>query len=206
VLNTAVRGRSVLGQQVDVTAPLPRRPVRVTLQDIQGRGQVELTEQPEQGNNFTAKVRIVDPQNGAGQYSFTLNWDESDGGYNNSRDYSSGGGILTPNRSRDNTPAYSNNAGSVRWAGQVDGRVRISFRGNQAFAERISGREIAGQQVNFGSSLPRRPVDVDVNKLRGRGDVNVIERPSPQNNYSAVVEIDDRDSGADVYEFELNWR
>ena len=91
-------------------------------------------------------------------------------------------------------------------AGQVDGRIRISFRGNQAYAQRISGGEIAGQQVNFGSSLPRRATDVAVNKLRGRGDVNVVERPSAQNNYAAVVEIDDRDSGSDVYEFELNWR
>jgi hypothetical protein len=206
LFNTAVRGRAVSGQQFDVMTPLPRRPVTVTLQDIQGRGQVELVEQPDQNNNFTAKVRIVDPQNGSGQYSFTLGWDESNAGYNNSRDYSSGGGILTPNGAYSNAPAYSNGASSVRWAGQVDGRIRISFRGNQAYAQRISGGEIAGQQVNFGSSLPRRATDVAVNKLRGRGDVNVVERPSAQNNYAAVVEIDDRDSGSDVYEFELNWR
>jgi hypothetical protein len=207
VFNTAVRGRSVYGQQVDISTPLPRRPVTVSLQDIQGRGQVELTEQPEANNNYTAKVRVVDPDGGAGHYSFTLAWNDTDTGYRDDRSYSSsGGGILTPNGGYNTGPAYSAGAGSLRWTAQVDGRVRVSFRGNQAYSQRLSGAEVYGEQVAFGSSMPRRSVDVAVNKVRGRGDVTVVQRPSAQNNYTLVIEIDDRDSGSDVYDLEVDWR
>jgi hypothetical protein len=82
----------------------------------------------------------------------------------------------------------------------------VSFRDNQASVQRLSGQEVYGQQVNFGSPLPRRTVEVAINKLRGRGDVNVVQRPSPGNNYTLVVEINDSDGGSDVYDLEVAWR
>ena len=88
----AIRGRSVYGQQVDISRPLPRRPVTVSLQDIQGRGQVEVAEQPEPNNNYTAKVRVLDTDAGAGHYSFILAWNDSDTAYQDDRSYSSSGG------------------------------------------------------------------------------------------------------------------
>jgi hypothetical protein len=207
ILNTAVRGRSVSGQQIDVSNPLPRRPVTVTLQDIQGRGQVELAEQPDDRNNYTAKVRIIDPEGGSGSYSFVLAWDESgygnQGAYSNSQ-YPSTGGVLSPGGLSDNQ-GYGGPSGA-RWAGQVDGRVRISFRDNRASSQRLSGQQIYGEQVAFGSPLPRRSINVDVNKLRGRGEVNLVQQPSSNNNYTAIVEINDSDSGADTYDLELTWR
>jgi len=204
VFNTPVRGRSVSGQQVDITTPLPRRPVTVTLQDVQGRGQVELVEQPDQANNYTAKVRIVDSQPGFGNYHFTMAWDDVGQGYGNrGPNYSNDRGVLTPDGSYNNN---GNSNGSARWTAQIDGRVRVSFRNNQAFTERLSGGDVRGEQVNFNSAMPRRPVDVEINKLRGRGDVTIIQRPSPENNYTLVIDIDDREGGSDVYDLQLNWR
>ena len=198
VLNTSVRGRSVSNQQSDISNPLPRRPVQVALQEVQGRGQVELAEQPDDSNNYTAKIRIVDPQAGAGAYSFTLSWDQEGLGDQ------SVGGVLSPGSTYGN-PEQSV-PGGARWTGQIDGRVRVSFRGNQAYAQRLTGAEVYGEQVAFGSSVPRRNVDVSVNKLRGRGEVSVVQRPSANNNYTAIVEINDSDGGSDVYELELLWR
>ena len=213
--STAVRGRAVYNQQTDITNPMPRRPVNVVLQDIQGRGQVEIAEHPSQDNNFTAKVRIVDPESGAGSYSFTMAWDES--GYNNtgsygqtypSQTYPNSGGVLSPSGGSYGTGSgtYSSGVSGVRWSGQVDGRIRVSFRDSQAFTQRISGQQTSNEQVSFGSPVPRRSVDVDVNKLRGRGDVNVVQRPAANNNYTLVVEINDTDGGADVYDLEIMWR
>lgn len=215
--STAVRGRTVYNQQTDITNPMPRRPVNVVLQDVQGRGEIEIAEQPDQSNNFTAKVRIIDPQSGAGSYAFTMTWDET--GYNNtgsypaqtypSQTYPNSGGVLSPEGGAYGTNSGSYGAagvGGVRWSGQVDGRVRVSFRDNQAFTQRLSGQQTRGEQVSFGSPVPRRNVDVAVNKLRGRGDVDVIQRPSAGNNYTLVVEIDDKDGGADVYDLEIQWR
>ena len=192
VLNTAVRGRNVIDQRVDTNTPLPRRAVNVRLDNVQGRGQVELAEQPSPENNYTAKIRIIDPDPGSGSYSFALTWD-SGGGY-------SGGGALTPSTSSYASP------GSLRWAGQVDGRVRLRIHSNQAMVERLSGQPVFNEQANFSSAMPNRALDLNVNRLRGRGEVALVERPSPGNNYTAVVEINDPEGGADFYELEISWR
>ena len=80
------------------------------------------------------------------------------------------------------------------------------FRGNRAWSQRISGQQTYGEQASFQTPFPRANVDVSVNKLRGRGDVQIVERPSAANNYTLVLEIDDKDGGADTYDLELNWR
>lgn len=54
---------------------LPAHPTNVYLSNRQGRGLVELIQQPRRDNNFTAAVRIRDPQPGKGFYSFSLSWD-----------------------------------------------------------------------------------------------------------------------------------
>lgn len=211
--STAVRGRSVYNQQTDITNPMPRRPLTVHLQDIQGRGQIEIAEQPDNSNNFTAKIHIMDPQAGAGAYSFTIAWEEA--GYDNGGQPQQGypaqsGGVLSPDGaySGGNTGyGYgTNGVGGVRWSAQVDGRVRVSFRDNQAFTQRLSGQQTHGEQVSFAAPVPRRNVDVAVNKLRGRGDVDVIQRPAANNNYTLIVEIDDKDGGSDVYDLEIRWQ
>ncbi len=64
---------------------LPDRPVDVSLANWQGRGIVRLIQEPRPDNNFTAAVRIRDPQAGKGFYSFTLTWARD-------RDWDGGGG------------------------------------------------------------------------------------------------------------------
>jgi len=33
----------------------------------------------------------------------------------------------------------------------------------------------------------------------------VLENPSPYNNYTAVIQIEDRDGGSDKYDLEITW-
>ena len=54
--------------------PLPQNFVKVNLYRGSGRGNVYTFQQPNPGNNFTAGVRIEDPQPGRGYYSFSLRW------------------------------------------------------------------------------------------------------------------------------------
>ncbi len=58
----------------DISAPLPRADVNVALRQLRGRGRVHLVEEPSRENNFTATVRIDDPQAGADFYAFELTW------------------------------------------------------------------------------------------------------------------------------------
>lgn len=60
--------------RTDFWAPLPDRPVRVFLFNRQGRGFIQVIQQPSLDNGFTAAVEIRDPQAGHGNYNFTLGW------------------------------------------------------------------------------------------------------------------------------------
>jgi hypothetical protein len=60
-------------------------------------------------------------------------------------------------------------------------------------------------EIRVGITGLRYPVALQLNKLRGRGRVELVEQPSPANNYTAVVLIRDPERGDDSYEFELTW-
>jgi hypothetical protein len=55
--------------------PLPAAEMEeVKLEDIDGRGSVRLIEWPNQGNQYTAKIRVQDDRSGASMYRFKLKW------------------------------------------------------------------------------------------------------------------------------------
>jgi hypothetical protein len=54
--------------------PLPRADLDVNLMRLQGRGRVELVQQPSAANNYTAVVLIDDPEEGSDFYEFQLTW------------------------------------------------------------------------------------------------------------------------------------
>ena len=75
----SVRDRTVHGQgtqniNVEFDGRLPHRPVQVFISDWTGRGEVRVVRQPDPENDYTATVRIYDPQPGRGHYSFSLDW------------------------------------------------------------------------------------------------------------------------------------
>lgn len=73
---TAVSGRSVRRehQHFRVTGFLPARDAVVRLENVEGQGTVEITQQPESSNNFTAIVRLTNSQPGRQEVHFTLAW------------------------------------------------------------------------------------------------------------------------------------
>ena len=74
VQTQTVSGKSVSNSNSQVMGRLPtERPVFVSLRK-RGRGMVRIVQQPRPFNNYTAVVRIHDPQPGSGHYRFTLDW------------------------------------------------------------------------------------------------------------------------------------
>ena len=73
---TAVSGRSVRRehQHFRVTGFLPARDAVVRLENVEGQGTVEITQQPDSSNNFTAIVRLTNSQPGRQEFHFTLAW------------------------------------------------------------------------------------------------------------------------------------
>ncbi len=74
VQTRTVSGKSVENTNSQIFGHLPtERPVFVSLTG-RGRGSVRVVQQPSPFNNFTAVVRIHDPQPGAAHYRFRLEW------------------------------------------------------------------------------------------------------------------------------------
>ncbi len=101
----------------------------------------------------------------------------------------------------DRTPR----AGSLSCRGRVDDVIELEIRGDQLRERVVSGQRVSDVSSRFNSNLPRRRVKVNVEKLRGRGNVDVVEQPSSRNNFTAIVRLRDTKGGADDYEIEVYW-
>ena len=53
---------------------LPRRMVDVRLVRRDGRGEIDVVQQPNPRNDFTAVIRVYDPRGGAANYNFVAQW------------------------------------------------------------------------------------------------------------------------------------
>lgn len=98
-----------------------------------------------------------------------------------------------------------NNSGRIRWRGTVDDKVHLVIQGSYFDVRTISGSDYGSGNFNTSSSLPNRQVNVRVNKINGRGDIRVIQQPSYNNKFTAIIEIYDRKSGERDYEVEIYW-
>ena len=113
-----------------------------------------------------------------------------------------GGGWPRPDDDDGGRPT----SGRVRWRGTVDDNVQLLIRDDRIEVRTIGGSVYENGTYNFTSPLPRRRgVNVSVNKLNGRGEVRVLQQPSRDNDYTAVVEIRDPKGEAREYEIEVSW-
>ncbi|MEP6832443.1 MAG: hypothetical protein ABJB74_03575 [Gemmatimonas sp.] len=209
--------------RVTVTQLLPREPgvVRAIMQN--GRGDVEVLENPSARNNYTALVRIRDTRSGADDYRVVLTYEA-----NNVRDlpgngrgpdnYPGRGGDNNPGRGRDDYPnrgddrdrvEYDRNrrdAGALRWSGMVDGTAEIRIQGARIDAFAAHGNRLRDVHYDvMGSSLPRRDVRLEMVRTNGRGNVRIVQQPSVWNQYVAIVRIEDGRSGYGDYSFAVRW-
>jgi hypothetical protein len=95
--------------------------------------------------------------------------------------------------------------GRLRWRGTVDDDVHLVIRDDRVEVRTIGGSEYHNETFNFTSPLPRRRVNVSVVRLKGRGDVRVLQQPGRDNDFTAVVQIRDPSGGAREYEIEVSW-
>jgi hypothetical protein len=97
-------------------------------------------------------------------------------------------------------------AGALRWRGLVDDVVEIRVRGDRVHEATLSGREVRDARGSVsGRALPARDVDVRLTRVAGRGRVSVVEQPSAQNGYTAVLRIHDQHGGAGWYDLDASW-
>ncbi len=96
--------------------------------------------------------------------------------------------------------------GRVFWRGMVDDRVHLVISGTNVDPRTISGRDTTDISYSFTAPLPQSEVSVRVVKIEGRGTASVIQQPTADNGFQAIVEVNDRASGARDHQLEIIWR
>lgn len=209
-----------------VYTSLPRQEGWVTAHLADGRGQVDVLQQPSARNNYTTIVRLRDPSSGADRYDVRASWrfaaDRADrpgqatgrsGGPGRIGDYDDDPWYGRDGDRRDDRPGNGRGNGwgndrfertALRWMGNVDGTLEIRIQGDRIRYRELSGREVRGVRTDFARfGLPRRDLFLRVDELQGRGTVRVVQQPSARNGYTAVIQIRDPQSGYGRYAFDL---
>ncbi len=168
--------------------PLPDARQQVRLQVKEGRGSVQITDQPRLENDFTLAISIQDLQDGPGFYSIALYWD------------SDRGGIQEPPKRR------GKESRGLTWYGGVDGKIRVMVRGNSFSSEVVDGQPATDERAVFARPLPdRADLNIVLKRIKGRGAVELVERPSSRNGYQLIFQISDPVQGSDVYQVDVSW-
>jgi hypothetical protein len=170
-----------------VSQALPNQAGHVSLQLLDGRGDVSVIQQPSRRNNFTTIARIYDRSGGADRYRVAAYWVPTRGGW-------AGGDI---------EPGFG--SGMLRWAGAVDDQVEIRIQGRNVQTRNLSGNGARDVRASMSRALPRRDVTVSVRERSGRGIVSVVQQPSEWNGYVAVIRIRDRQGGFGYYDLDVSW-
>jgi len=92
-----------------------------------------------------------------------------------------------------------------RWEGVVDGTSFVHIRGRHVEVKTSSGLPVQSQRFNFSDPLPSASIELALDAFNGRGRVRLVQNPRPDNDFTAVVRIDDNSGGRDLYGFELQW-
>lgn len=105
--------------------------------------------------------------------------------------------------------AYSQGSdvrGRVFWRGMIDDKVQLRIQADKIETVTISGRAYPDGIYSFTSPLPSESVMVDLIKKAGRGTARVVQQPTEENNFAAIIEIYDNKGGAKEYQLEIFWR
>ena len=206
-----------VGGSTRLFTTMPREDGYLRLERVDGRGTVEVLEQPSASNGYRAVVRLSDPRSGAGSYRVAAYWEPVRNGYgrggrDNGRDDGSWGrgrsrdGSYDPRDDRGNGTYRRRTMGAMRWSGDVDALTQIQLRD-----ERVTTTTLRGQSTrNVYTRVDGAPLSDDsrlvVTVREGRGTVVVVQQPSAANGYTAVLRVNDPSSGFGHYDFDLTWR
>ncbi|HEY3328800.1 MAG TPA: hypothetical protein VGK19_02170 [Capsulimonadaceae bacterium] len=93
----------------------------------------------------------------------------------------------------------------LTWSGEVDDSATIFAQGSKTWTDNVSGKGTANTNATFVGTLPANAVTVKLASHSGRGQVQVIQQPTRDNNFTAGVRIIDSQAGSEHYDFVLTW-
>jgi hypothetical protein len=237
-VQVVMRGRNVWTNRIGQTEPgraqirelgtLPRQDGQLTIEVMNGRGSVDVIQQPTAQNGYTSIVRIVDPRSGSDTYRLVAYWQSySNGEYiGKNRGRGRGNGRngdrddVYRSRDRDNDrddgrndngrygwPRGQSNQIMLHWSGNVDGEIELRIQNGRLDYRTLNGSQptsIRADRENL--NAPRSNATVGVVQNQGRGTVTLVQQPASWNGYTTVVRVRDPQGGYGFYDFDLLWQ
>jgi hypothetical protein len=102
-------------------------------------------------------------------------------------------------------PAGAQQRVLLDWAGRVDSVARITIQGGGARVSLVGTQDNGAGDLRVRNELPHRDGTVTVQVAAGRGDVDVMQQPMADNDYTAIVRIRDHSNGMDNYRLTALW-
>lgn len=174
---------------------LPHRDGSITVQVASGRGDVDVVQQPRADNDYIGVIRIRDHSGGMDRYQLTALWTPAGGVTTNEN----AGEVYTRRHELNGS-----DVGLLHWRGDVDRTVVIRWRGDRATLETVDGGAPNNVRADVGGpGLPARSLNLRVIQREGRGNIQIVQQPSTGNNYMAVIQINDPQTGYGHYDFDV---
>lgn len=204
--------------RVRVASSLPQSDGYVRVETMDGRGNVDVVQQPTVRNGFTTVVRVRDRGAGADNYRLVAYWQSR---YRDDRGYGRDDGDDDWNRDRNVPPRVEsrdrgnggwNNGGgygsgtAMHWSGNVDNELEIRMQGRRFDERTLAGSQPYNQRTSVVDGLPNRDVQLVISQRQGRGTVYVAQQPSAYNGYTAVIRVKDPQGGYGYYDFDVEYR
>jgi len=193
-----------------VNSALPARDGTLRIVREAGRGDVSVVQQPSANNGYTAIIQITDNEGGADNYRISAYYVSNDGRYARRTD---GGRGRDDDRGRDdrNDRGRGRNDGrdvaALRWSGDVDGEVLITWRGDNVTQRLVNGAGVRRPSSNVvGNPIQARGGQLAVSTREGRGRVDVVQQPSARNGFTSIIRIVDPERGYGHYDITASLR
>jgi len=102
--------------------------------------------------------------------------------------------------------SVSTTPSQVTWSGSVDDTATVYFQGGKSWVDNVTGKPVENDNATFHGDLPSNALtNVTLTKIAGRGQVELTQQPTKDNNYTAAVRVVDLDPDRATYQFTLKW-
>ena len=192
---------------------LPNADGQVVVQLLNGRGDVDVIQQPNSRNDYTTVVRVRDPRGGSDGYRLAAYWQGYSGDVYSNRHHDNGrhrGQDVYRDRDdddRDDNGGYGQygrgNQEALHWSGNVDNELEIRLQNGRMEYRTLSGSQPTSIRANPGNVGMRSNGTLSVVQSSGRGSVSIVQQPSQWNGYTTVIRVRDPQGGYGFYDFSV---
>jgi hypothetical protein len=101
--------------------------------------------------------------------------------------------------------ALAQNRPQLTWEGYVSGSAVLHIQGDRVDVQGRDTGSVERPRVQLNAPLPAARQTIQMDVRRGRGRVNVVEQPTPRNEFTATVRIDPVGTQHELYRIDFFW-